>query len=262
MINDTAYHNISLEDFSFEAVNKGDSITMQRQLPQDWEMVEGALRLHIKQTAAKIYIDNEIIYEYGYDRIMQNKTVGSGFQFINFPDEYEGKQIKIELYVSENHAFTKFDSIRIYEWKNAYRALVTENRLPMFLGSFLVVFGLCTLLITAFAVLLSPKFIRVFCIAAFSICVGLWTLCYYNVILIYSIPLYSISLIEYMALYLSPVPLIIYMYENVKKLKSKKITVIYWILFSVQILFDVVTLSLHTMDIVHCAATLKYIQMK
>lgn len=40
-----------------------------------------------------------MVYEYGYDRIDKNKTVGSGFQFINFPKQYEGKQIKIELYV-------------------------------------------------------------------------------------------------------------------------------------------------------------------
>lgn len=259
-MNDSVYQNVSLEDFRFEAVEKGDKIIMQRTLPEDWHIVEGALRLHIRQSAVKMYIDDELVYEYGYDRMLQNKTVGSGFQFIKFPEQYKGKNLKIELYVSENQAFTRFDSIQIYEWENAYRALLTENRLPMFLGSFLVIFGLSLLMITMFAVLLSRKYIRIFCIAAFSICVGLWTLCYYNVILVYSIPLYSVSLVEYMALYLAPLPLLIYMHENVKNLKSKVLEIIYWMLFAVQLLFDMVILMLHTMDIVHCATVLKYLQ--
>lgn len=257
----SVYQNVSLDDFRFTAVKKGDRITMHRTLPEDWDIVEGALRIHIRQSAVELYIDDQLIHEYGGDRIRENKTVGSGFQFIEFPDEYKGKTLKIELYVSENNAFTRFDSIRIYKWKNAYRALLTENRLPMFLGSFLVIFGLSLLIITMFAVLLSRKFIRIFCIAAFAICVGLWTLCYYNVILVYSIPLYSVSLVEYMALFLSPLPLIIYMHENVKNLNSKIWDIIYWVLFSVQLLFDIVILTLHTMDIVHCASVLKYLQI-
>lgn len=261
-INDKFYQDVSLDDFQFEPVKKGDRITMQRQLPGDWEnIIEGVLRLHIRQTSVNIYIDDELIYEYGSDRVNQNKTVGSGFQFINFPDKYKGKSIKIELYVSENHALARFDSIRIYEWENAYRVLLTENRLPMFLGSFLVIFGLSTVMITTFAVLQSRKYIRIFCISAFSICMGLWTLAYYNVILIYSIPLYSVSLIEYMALYLAPLPLIIYMHKNVKNLKNKILKAIYWMLFTVQMVFDVVILTLHTKDIVHCAAVLKYFQI-
>lgn len=260
LINDSAYHDITLTNFQFPSVNKDDKIIMERVLPDDWGIVEGALRLHIRQTAVKMYIDDEVVYEYGYERAAQNKTVGSGFQFINFPEEYQGKTLRIELYVLENHAFTRLDSIRIYEWQNAYRALLTENRMPMFFGSFLAIFGLAMVMITMVALVFSKKYIKMFCISAFSICMGLWTLCYNNVILVYSIPLYSVSLIEYMALYLAPIPLMIYMHENVSNLKSKVIKAVYWILLVAQIAFNVVILTLHTMDIVHCAAVLKYMQ--
>lgn len=261
MINDSDYTDVSLNDFSFEALSKGDTITMEKKLPGDWDIVEAALRLHIRQSAVKLYIDDSLVYEYGYDRVLNNKTVGSGYQFINFPDEYKGKTIKIELYISEEQVFSKFDSIRIYSWENAYRALITENRMAMFLGSFLTIFGLSTLIITMFAMVFSQKYVRLFCISAFSVCMGLWTLCYYNVVLVYSIPLYSVSLMEYMALYLAPTPLMIYMYENVKNLKNKVLKVLYWILLAVQVSFTIVTLALHTMDIVHCAATLKYMHI-
>lgn len=260
-INDSFYQDVSLDNFSFDTVDKGDQITMEREIPQDWgDIQQGVLRFHIRQTAVKMYVDDHLIYQYGFDRIDKNKTVGSGFQFINFSDKFKGGRLKIELSVTENDAFSRFDSIRIYKWENAYRVLMTENRIPMFLGCFLSLFGLSIVMITMFALLLSRKYMRIFCIAAFSICMGLWTLCYYNVMLIFSIPLYSISLIEYMALFLAPLPLFIYMWENVKNLKSRIFKTIYGVLFFIQMVFDMVILTLHTLDIVHCAAVLKYLQ--
>ena len=53
----------------------------------------------------------------------------------------------------------------------------------------------------------------------------------------------------------------IYMYGHVKNLKSKVLKVIYWILFTVQLVFDLVFIGLHTMDIVHCASVLQYFQV-
>ena len=77
-INDDIFQNVSLSDFRFPAVQKGSQVIMQRELPEGWEPVEGVLRLSVRHSAAKVFIDDEMIYEYGYDRIEQNKTVGSG----------------------------------------------------------------------------------------------------------------------------------------------------------------------------------------
>lgn len=254
------YRDISLNDLTFDVVNKGDEITMSRVLPNDLSLTQGALRFHIRQSAVKMYIDGEQIYEYGYERMAQNKTVGSGFQFINFLNEYQGKTLTIHLYLSEDAAFSRLDSIRIYEWENAYRILMTEHRIPMFTGCFLTIFGLVTTIITIFALAFSFQYIRVFCISIFSMLMGLWTLCYYNVILIFSIPLYSISLLEYLTLYLAPIPLFIYMWPDVKNLKQKFLHTIYRIFFTIHALATMLMIVLHATDTVHCAATLKYMQ--
>ena len=55
-IDNQVYTDVSLNDFKFLAVEKGDIVIMQRQLPKDWDMVEAALRLHIRHSAVKIYI--------------------------------------------------------------------------------------------------------------------------------------------------------------------------------------------------------------
>lgn len=259
-INDTSYHDISLNNFRFDSVNKGDTVTMERKLPEQLNLAEGVLCLHIYQSAVTMYIDNEIIYEYGHDRMAQHKTVGSGPLYIDFPKDYQGKMLKIELDVFENKAFSKFDPVRIYEWRNIYKVLITENRIPLFLGCFLVIFGTVTCCTSVYALLFSRKLLRIFCVSLFSICMGLWTLCYYNVIAIFPIPLYSICLLEFLSLYLAPIPLMFYMGEDVNTLGSRKMKILYLILLTIQITTTVCLLTLHAVNIVHFAATLRFMQ--
>lgn len=259
-INNHTYQNVSLDAFHFDLVNTGDTITMMRTLPNRLDGVGNALLLPIRQTAVKVYVDADQIYQYGWDRINQHKTIGSGYLTVELPDNYAEKTLKLHLTVGEDRAFTRFDPIRIYEWKNIYRAILTENRLPLFLGCFLAIFGLVTCIITVFALLFSGRFIRILCVSLFSICIGLWTLCYYNVLVIFSMPIYMISLLEYLSLFLAPVPLVIYMREDVSALNRPLMSRLYRLLLTVQIAATAITLGLHSVDLVHCAATLKYMQ--
>lgn len=260
-INDNTYEDISLDNFTFNSVSKGDVITMKNKLPDRWNIIEGVLRLDVNKAAIRIYIEDELVYEYGYERMLSNKPVGSGYQFIDFPREYQGKDIQICMYVAEDHAFSSLKQIKIYEWKNAYKVLMTENRYPMFLGCFLFIFGLVTCFITICALVFSRKYIRILCISIFSSCIGLWTLCYYDVLLVFSIPLYLISPLEYITLYICPIPLLVYIWEDTKNVKYEFLKKLYWVILTVQIMATVVTLGLHVFDIVHCSTTLKYMQI-
>lgn len=259
-INDRSWQNISLDHFRFTPVSKGDMITMERTFPDDTDCTGHALVLPIKQAAVTVSLDAEPIYEYGQDRIDMGKTVGSGYLPVNLPDDYASKTLTLQFAVAENKAFSHFDPIRIYEWKNFYRIILTENRLPLFIGCFLTIFGLVTCCITVFALLFSGKFSRILCISLFSVCIGLWTLCYYNVLVIFAMPLYTVSLLEYLALYLAPVPLVFYLREDVQSLNRPFMNMIYRGLLVVQLFSSALFLGLHAVDLVHCAATLKYMQ--
>ncbi len=259
-INDNAYPDVLLTEFRFPAVRKGDRITMQRVLPSDWELVEGALRFYVRHNAVRMYIDGSQIYEYGNDRLAAGKTLGSGYQFVKFPGEYKGKTLRIELVMAEDKVFTKLDSVRIYEWGNAYRLIATEGRLPLFCGSFLVLFGLIVCAITAVALIFSSKYVRLFCISVFSVCMGLWTLSYYNIMQIFTIPLYSVSLINYLALYLAPIPLTVYIREEVENLKNRILKIFYRIFLVAEVTAVCAAIFFHALDIVHMAGILNYMQ--
>lgn len=258
-INDKKFHNVSLDAFHFPAVNTGDRIVMERTLPEDWELTEAVLRLYIRHSALEVYVDEGLIYEYGFDRIHEHKTVGSGYQLINFPQEYKGKTLKIQMYLAEDKVFTKLDSVQIYPWENAYRVIMTENRLPLFFGGFLFIFGLSVCIMTIFAIVFSRKYVRLLCISVFSLCMGLWTVCYYRVLIVFAIPLYSMSLMEHIAFYMAPFPLLLYLRDDVISLGKKVFRILYRILLITYILAFGTAMALHTFDIVHLAAMLPYI---
>ncbi len=255
------WQDISLNDFCFNDIRKGDEVVMRRKLPDSLGASDGALRLLIRHSAVRIYIDDELFYEYGYDRLEQGKMAGSGFQFINFPNECQGRTMTIHLFQTENHAFSRLDSLRIYRWENAFRLLMTENRIALFTGCFLLIFGLVTMIITAVALAFSLKYIRLFCVSLFSLLVGLWTLCYYNIVMVFSIPLYAVSLLEYLSLYLSPLTLLVYMQKDVNRLKQKFLRYCYRTLFTVQTAAVISAVVLHGLDAVHLAEMLPYMQV-
>ncbi len=259
-IDEEQYENVYLDTFRFYPVSKGTQITMETSLPNTWDFESAALTLHVRQTTVDIFVDDEQIYTYGHERNEDRKTVGSGIQFINLSDDAKGKNLKIILNVTENLAFSSFDPIYLSEWNDSFRLVATENRLPLFLGSFLLVFGVAVSLITTFVVIYSKKYLNVLWLSVFSIFMGFWTLCYHNLVVIFSIPLYATSLLEYMSLLLAPLPIIGYMYTYVKQLNNKKILWSYKILFTVQIFLSVLTIVLHTTDIAHSAAMLPYSQ--
>lgn len=260
-INEDRWQNVSLDAFRFPPVSKGDTITMERTFAADTDCTGHALLLQIKQTAVTVSIDGEEIHRYGWDRIERNKTVGSGYLPVDLPNDYASKKLTLHFTVSEDKAFSRIEPVCIHEWKNLYRIILTENRVPLFLGCFLTIFGLVACCITLIAMMFSGKYSRILCVSLFSVCIGMWSLCYYNVLLIFSMPLYTMSLLEYIMLYLTPIPLLIYMRDDVLALHRPLMYTIYKILLTAQIFATALFLGLHTVDLVHCAATLKYMQL-
>ena len=173
-INDRAWQDVSLDDFRFDPVNKGDTITMTRIFPADTDCIGHALVLQIRQSAVTVYLDGEPIHTYGWDRIDRRKTVGSGYLPVDLPDNYAGKTLTLELTAAEDKDF---------------------------------------------------------------------------------------CLLEYLTLYLAPIPLVIYMREDVLALNRPVMYAVYQILLALQIFATTLFLGLHAVDLVHCAATLKYMQV-
>lgn len=260
-INDDYYENVSLDSFSFNTVNKNDVVVLETIAPTDYQYKEAVLCLKVRHVVLSMYVDGKLEYEYGQERYNESKATGSGDLLINFPSEYRGKKLTLEYVVTEDDAFSSFDKIWLSEWENSFKYVITNNRLPLLMGCFLLVFGVMMTFVQIFAMAISTKYNNVFLLAIFSICIGLWTLCYYDVMLIFAIPVYKISLIEHMALFIAPIPILGYMYDYVKELNSKLVMYIHKILLSVQGGLTILAIMLHMLNLVHGPQMIKYFQI-
>ena len=70
------------------------------------------IRLLLDKHSVEVFINGQMVYEYGYDRFMEGKTVGTGYQFVDFPNNYKGKTLVIKFCVTEDNVFSKLDPIR------------------------------------------------------------------------------------------------------------------------------------------------------
>ncbi len=260
VINDDVYENVSLDSLRFKTVGKEDRIVMETMLPANFgDIKEPALCIPICQSVISVYVGEELIYEYGYDRERENKTVGKGLQLIDFQKEYQGEKLKIEMRVTENNAFSKFESLWLCDWRDSYRLIIEENRLSLFAGVFLVMFGIVVTILLIFAVTSEPRYIDLLLISIFSICMGVWTLAEGNIMGLFSIPPYTVSLIGNMPLLLAPLPILGYMYSYIKPLNSRIFKLVYRCLFLVQFLFSIGAIVVHSLDIVHSTELLVYL---
>ena len=244
-INSDHYTNVDLNSFKFPSVDKGTSIMMEYQLPEDWDFENPALTFHVRHSTVKMYSEWHVFYKYGHERLAENKTVGSGIQIVNFSNDYKGTTLRILLTVTEKNAFSRFDSIYLSEWNDAQHITLTENRIALFAGSFLVVLGIVVATITVIGTVFSKRYASLIWLSSFSIFMGFWTLCYHNIVIIFSIPTYSTSLLEYMCIMMAPIPLLAYLYAYVASLKNKIIDTVYKLLFVIQFLLSVITIALH-----------------
>ena len=260
-INDKTYENVALDNFKFDALDKGDIVIMETTLPKSLNYKNTALTYYVRQCAVKMYVDNNGFYYYGQDRIQLGKTVGAGIQIIDFPDDMGGKNLRIHLSVTEDNAFSGFDPLKLSEWNASYKSIISENRLALFTSSFLVVFGVVASIVTIFAVMYSKRYARILLLSSFSIFMGFWTLCFHEIHIIFPIPTYSVSLLEYMMLLLAPIPILGYLLGIVIELKNKPTLIAFNIIYALQIIVSTVTITLHTTDTIHAAALLPYQQI-
>lgn len=260
-VNGVSYNDVDITKFEFPELLIGDKIVLSVKVPTIWHYNLPGLTMYIRQSAIRVYIDDELIHEYGYDRIEQGKSLGCGYQLVDFSEEYKGKTMTIEMEIGEKFPFKMMNAVYISESRNVIKQIVVDNRLPLIIGAFLVVLGIVLCVITMFAMIISKKYMRILLLAGFSMSVGMWILCYYDLMNIFAMPVYTASLMEYMSLFLMPVPLTAYMFWQTKALNSKKVMRVYYVAFAIQFILSATVITLHTLDIVHGAASLQYFQM-
>jgi len=255
-VEDEYYEDVNLIELSFPLTNRGDVVVFERTLPA--HMVEGTvMQFYVTHATVEVLVGGEVIYEYGHRLYEENRLLGYGFHFVDIPYGSAGKDMRITLCVSENDAFSNFGIPIIDDGAHIMRNFMVERREAATVILFLVVFGIVFILATVFFNFEGSDFYRLLCLAFFSLSIGIWNLCNYDIIMLFTYNIRVKAIVEFSAIYGAPTFLFGYFYEEaLKGSKLQKYT--YYVLMSLQILFVAVASILQCLRIVHFPQMLKY----
>lgn len=244
------YHDANLTDLVFNQVKRGQEIVFENVMPE-YSYRAPALGLYTIHSAIRITVGNEVIYNYGFDRIDHpNRLIGYGYHVVPLPEDCQGKPITIYLKVAETNAFTNFEAPWIGTGTEFVKNLCIQRKVPLFIITFLIVMGVLIFILSLRFGLKNKDFNKLACIGAFSITIGLWSLCNYDLIFLFSYNPLVKTYAEFISLYLTCIPLILYFWDDIHHKERNWSTEWYYILLGCQLIFSVVALILQAFEIV------------
>ncbi|MBR0093340.1 MAG: EAL domain-containing protein [Lachnospiraceae bacterium] len=206
------------------------------------------LLLDMYYLAAEVYLEGELVASPQMERFETGRFMEAQYYFITLPDGYEGKELSIRLYADQSGADDFFDTPSFGSFRDLMRTHLVRNAYPLFIGIFMILFGIYFLIVSIFFTALIPEIKGQLISAVLSLCVGLWTLTQFRLT---SLVMRSemTTLVEY-ATYFSFVPIYYLIIAQVRNhtAKQKKI-------FQVAALVQAVILGafvlLHAANILH-----------
>lgn len=231
--------NIDFDNYRFKITNRGDRLVLSNTLPQNLPD-DVAMRLHIIHCATKVYVDKELIYEFGTAPEERGRFIGYGTRFISLPTGSSGKKMMIEMTVTENNAFSSFSAPELYYRDSIFQSFYQKLAVPLGVSITLVIVGLCITIVTFLLFFKSVSMEKLFCIGVFSITIGCWSICSYNLDYLFTTSLLVKSYLEYFSLYILLLPLLLYFREDVVQRNRIWEKIVFSILICVNVLLLIV----------------------
>lgn len=257
LVNNKSYKTDYLSQLTFPLTQKGDQVVLTTRLPKV-NFTQVTLRIYEMHSVVHIYLDNVLLYDYGEKYADKNELVGSGNIWVELPEDYAGKELRVVLNVQENQAFGKLREAYLQDSDSIYYSLVTKNILAAFVIGFFLCFGWVTLIITTCVYKKGSNLQVLFWISGFSILVAQWLFCYNQLIEILTKNFHLIATIEYLSLYLAPICMLFFMYGMVAIKRYRKTILKVAIPFTV---CDIILIALNFTNVAHFSTTLTLFQL-
>lgn len=211
-----------LKGFSFPVTNIGDSVELTTTLP-DSAFIRPTLQVHIYHSIVNIYVDEKLIYTFTYKNNQSGTMLGSGYHWVQLPEDYAGKELKIRFDVTEDNAFSSIEDIALMSEADVSRNLILKNILEVVIGVSLFAFGILLSSIIILLEKVDTETRTLFWISLFSISFALWILCTFGIMQLVFQNLRVACYMEYISLYFAPIPLLLCIHDIEDSKKAKRI---------------------------------------
>lgn len=207
-------------------------------------------RIRTSHAAVRVQIEDWTVFMYGYDRLMQHRYIGSGVLSVPVPYTVNGKVLNVTFYGGFHQPLDRVSSFEMLSTEVAYTDYMARHAYSLYIGIFLVVLGFLGIIFGLVANGFSKTFYRFSLIGAMSLLVGVWSMCYSKVIQVCSLDYVSTSFMEYLCLYMIPIPFLLLLQDMHKGKLSPKKWAFLRIVTIVAIMFVVSSVVLHLVNVV------------
>ncbi len=220
-INGNAYQDadpFEIYKYLNRTLSYGDEVILKKHLPDIGMVPFPVILFRSRYSVLEVYLDGELIYEFGRDLYEQKMFIGKMYHFISLPQDFAGKELVLKMTIGEKDAFSSLQPPKLGSQPDVESQFIRDHRMIIATGMFLIIFGISFALITMFFVAEVPDIISFHVGSLFCINLGVWIMCYYNVLTPFIYTPYETQL-EYFTLYLI-VPfcyLIVYYAQKIEK---------------------------------------------
>lgn len=243
-INRETYKDESLNTFDMGMRNRGDYVVYETTLPSRISVIEEpVLCFFSMHSVVHIYVDHKLIYSYGAEYFNHKELVGYGSHFVPIPANSAGKQIMIELVVSENAAFNAQQAPVIKDGRFFIPEKITTKRLQFSISLFLIICGVTFMFFSILHLKAVHNFTERYCVATFSFLIGFWSLCDSDLITLIVTDLSVKTKLEFICFYTFTIPFTYYFKPKVFLEERPKYLKTYFnILFTTELIFAVTSI--------------------
>lgn len=247
-LNDKKYDKTTtLPDSSLPRPGKGDTVSFSFVLP-DEKIADPELSIYVDHAALKVYFNDELVFEKGNK---DSKMLGHGYINVPLPYGFSGIRIKVEMYITENGGKTVFQAPAIFSSRKQLRNFIVDNSLYFVIDMAIILISMTIVIIGFFFSRLSTAFRRLTLLGIAFFLMGLWEMCNYNLVSIFSDSLVFKGYLEYSSLYIGPFFLALYFYTEFFRHESRLTKIIYKSVVAAQGVFSASVFILHFTDVVH-----------
>lgn len=239
-VNDYAPYTASLYDDVYKGFGYGDKITLQKMITLDEEVSAPVIRYFSRHFAEEIYINNELVYEKGLEDIQEGKVVGNHYAQAKIKTDKDYCYVTIVLTVG-NYSSKALPYVYVEDGFEVMEHFNIDVFINLIIAAIMIVIGVTLIFIMIINGGLKKEYIKGLWVGFFALCVAGWTMCNYCILQLVVDNQYITYLITETALFMMPIPMMLFIIEYQKEGLKKKIEQVLVIMLTV---FDVLTFIL------------------
>ena len=207
------YSNVTLSEFNISDMKKGDIIIISNTIPAQ-TIYAPTIMFKTVLSTVDVAIDNKYTYTFGHIFDDEGKLVPKKIHLITLDDLSSEHDIEIMFKITEDGAFKYIFPIYTGTKRELIKNFLQRQRLSIFIGGFLIMYGCLQLALDAYLFLTHRKNGSLIFSAFISLVFGIYTYAYKDIFCIMSDRDYFFSLLEYIALYFTPLSISLLLYST------------------------------------------------